>query len=171
MHLSIKWVHRIEAITGVLYAKLSAENFPISSSTSTILQSFPTQITESHRGLCKSAMNSDVTFLSLLFQTVFCQWSTSMNSCLLRQRNNRHTAKLSSTAISSSRGRSFLVLDVRVSSVIRTTFIIIRNSSAVNRHGLIVPTAFTVRSMYRMYAHTYAGSTLAIKYMPSTCAK
>jgi len=148
-----------------------AENFPISSSASTVLQSFPTQITESHRGLCKTAINFDVTFLSLLFQTVFCQWSTSMNSCLLRQRNNRYTAQPSSTAISSSRGRSFPVLDVRVSSVIRTTFIIIRNSNAASRRGLIVPTAFTVRSMYRTYAHTYVGSTLAIKYMPSTCAK
>jgi len=171
MHLSIKWVYRIEVVTGVLYAKLSAENFPISSSASTILQSFPTQIIESHRGLCKSAMNSDVTFLSLLFQTVFCQWSTSMNSCLLRQRNNRHTVQPSSTAISSSRGRSFLVLDVRVSSVIRTTFIFIRNSSAASHRGSIVPTAFIVRNTYRTYAHTYAGSTLAIKYMPSTCAK
>jgi len=57
MHLRTKWVYRIEVIIGVLYAKLSAENFPFQGSASTFLQSFPTQITESHRGLCKSAMN------------------------------------------------------------------------------------------------------------------
>lgn len=167
-----KWLDGIEVL--VFHAKQSIawklSDLKIGLGVSVVLQS-PVQIIESHQGSCKSATISDVTYLSLLFQTVFYQWSTGMNLCPSWQRNNRRIAQLPSTAISSSRSRSSPVLGARVSSVTRTIFTTIRNLSAASRRDLIVLTALIARNTCRTCVHTCAGSIPAIKYMPSTCAK
>jgi len=173
LYLKKKLLYKIKVIARVLreMERWKFSDLKLGLDVSAILQS-SAQITESHRGLCKPAKAfSDVMFLSLLFQTVFCQWSTDMNLCPLWQRNNRRTAQSSSTAIFSPKSRSFPVLSVRVSSVARIIFIIMRNSNVANRRGLIVLTALIARNTYRTFVHMCAENTLAIKYTPSMCAK